>query len=90
MSPNSLNATPKSVVFLDNAAKLGILGKTNKDVKGLPMTVRSVFILKTGKKIALMMTYPASTGSNFDKIICVLVSLQLTTNKYMSTLVNWR
>ena len=74
----------------DNAVNLGILDETNKDAKGLPMTVRSVFILKPDKTIALMMTYPASTGSNFDKIICVLVSLQLTTNKYMSTLVNWR
>ena len=74
----------------DNAVKLGILDETNKDAKGLPMTVRSVFILKPDKTIALMMTYPASTGRNFDEIIRVLDSLQLTANEPVSTPVDWK
>jgi 1-Cys peroxiredoxin 6 len=74
----------------DNAAKLGILDETNKDAKGLPLTVRAVFILKPDKTIALMMTYPASTGRNFDEIIRVLDSLQLTADKSLATPVNWK
>ena len=74
----------------DNAAKLGILDESNKDAKGLPLTVRSVFILKPDKTIALMMTYPASTGRNFDEIIRVLDSLQLTSSKALATPVDWK
>ena len=54
----------------DNAAKLGILDESTKDAKGLPLTVRSVFILKPDKTIALMMTYPASTGRKFTTRRC--------------------
>eukprot|EP00565_Helicotheca_tamesis_P008495 CAMPEP_0185725428 /NCGR_PEP_ID=MMETSP1171-20130828/1699_1 /TAXON_ID=374046 /ORGANISM="Helicotheca tamensis, Strain CCMP826" /LENGTH=227 /DNA_ID=CAMNT_0028393561 /DNA_START=78 /DNA_END=761 /DNA_ORIENTATION=- len=74
----------------DAAAGLGILDETNKDAKGLPLTVRSVFILKPDKTIALMMTYPASTGRNFDEIIRVLDSLQLTVSNSVATPVNWK
>lgn len=74
----------------DNAAKLGILDASNKDAKGLPLTVRSVFITKPDKTIALMMTYPATTGRNFDEIIRVLDSLQLTVNKSVATPVDWK
>lgn len=74
----------------ENAAKLGILDETTKDAKGLPLTVRSVFILKPDKNIALMMTYPASTGRNFDEIIRVLDSLQLTSKKALATPVDWK
>jgi 1-Cys peroxiredoxin 6 len=74
----------------DNAAKLGVLDAANKDAKGLPATVRSVFILKPDRTIALMMTYPASTGRNFDEIIRVLDSLQLTVEKSVATPVDWK
>lgn len=74
----------------DHAAMLGILDESNKDAKGLPLTVRSVFILKPDKTIALMMTYPASTGRNFDEIIRVLDSLQLTVDKSLATPVDWK
>jgi len=50
----------------EHAVKLGILDASNKDAKGLPLTVRSVYILKPDKTVALIMTYPASTGRNFD------------------------
>lgn len=74
----------------ENSVKLGILDETNKDSKGLPMTVRSVFILKPDKTIALMMTYPASTGRNFDEIIRTIDSLQLTVNQKVATPANWK
>ncbi len=73
----------------DHATELGILDETNKDAKGLPLTVRSVFILKTDKTIALELTYPASTGRNFDEILRVLDSLQLTASKALATPVDW-
>jgi alkyl hydroperoxide reductase subunit AhpC len=72
------------------AVKLGVLDAMNKDAMGLPMTVRSVFILKPDRTIALMMTYPASTGRNFDEIIRVIDSLQLTSNKMVATPADWK
>lgn len=53
------------------------------------LTVRSVFIIDPDKKVKLMITYPASTGRNFDEIIRVIDSLQLS-NKYpVATPANW-
>ncbi|MCS6821003.1 MAG: peroxiredoxin [Microscillaceae bacterium] len=54
------------------------------------MTVRSVFIIGPDKKIKLMLTYPASTGRNFDEIIRVIDSLQLTANYQVATPANWK
>jgi alkyl hydroperoxide reductase subunit AhpC len=54
------------------------------------LTVRSVFIIGPDKKIKLMITYPASTGRNFDEILRVIDSLQLTANYQVSTPVNWK
>merc|ERR1712173_542034 len=56
---------------------------------GLPLTVRSVFIIGPDKQIKLMLTYPASTGRNFDEIIRVIDSLQLTAYHKVATPVNW-
>ena len=42
---------------------------TNRDAKGLPFTIRTVFIIDPKKTIRLMLAYPASTGRNFDEII---------------------
>jgi alkyl hydroperoxide reductase subunit AhpC len=53
-------------------------------------TVRSVFIIGPDKKIKLMITYPASTGRNFDEILRVIDSLQLTAKYSVATPANWK
>lgn len=53
-------------------------------------TVRSVFVIGPDKKVKLMITYPASTGRNFDEILRVIDSLQLTANYSVATPVNWK
>lgn len=53
-------------------------------------TVRSVFVIGPDKKIKLMLTYPASTGRNFDEILRVIDSLQLTADHSVATPVNWK
>ena len=53
-------------------------------------TVRSVFIIGPDKKIKLIITYPASTGRNFQEILRVLDSLQLTAEYQVATPVNWK
>jgi alkyl hydroperoxide reductase subunit AhpC len=54
------------------------------------MTVRSVFVIGPDKKIKLTLTYPASTGRNFDEILRVIDSLQLTAKHQVATPVNWQ
>jgi alkyl hydroperoxide reductase subunit AhpC len=53
-------------------------------------TVRSLFIIDPGKKVRLIITYPASTGRNFDEILRVIDSLQLTDNHSVATPGNWQ
>lgn len=53
------------------------------------VTVRSVFIIDSNKKIRATITYPPSTGRNFDEILRVIDSLQLTDNHSVATPVNW-
>jgi alkyl hydroperoxide reductase subunit AhpC len=52
-------------------------------------TVRSVFIIGPDKKVKLTLTYPASTGRNFDELLRVIDSLQLTANYSVATPANW-
>jgi alkyl hydroperoxide reductase subunit AhpC len=77
-----------------------ILGDSDKKVSKLydmihpewndTLTVRSVFVIDPNKKIRLIITYPASTGRNFDEILRVLDSLHLTDKFSVSTPVNWK
>jgi thioredoxin-dependent peroxiredoxin len=53
-------------------------------------TVRSVFVVGPDKRIKLMLTYPMTTGRNFDEILRVLDSMQLTATHKVATPVNWK
>ncbi|MGA3212628.1 MAG: redoxin domain-containing protein, partial [Terriglobales bacterium] len=53
-------------------------------------TVRTVFIVGPDKKIKLMLSYPMSTGRNFDEVLRVLDSMQLTAKHKVATPVNWK
>lgn len=54
------------------------------------LTIRTVFIIDNNKKLRLSLTYPASTGRNFDEILRVIDSLQLTDNYKVATPANWK
>lgn len=54
------------------------------------LTVRSVFVIGPDKAIKLTLTYPASTGRNFDEILRVIDSLQLTATRKLATPANWK
>ena len=54
------------------------------------LTVRSVFVIGPDRKVKLTLTYPASTGRNFDEVLRVLDSLQLTAKHQVATPVNWQ
>lgn len=76
-----------------------IIADEDKNVAGLydmihpnsseTVTVRSVFVIDPAKKIRLTITYPASTGRNFNEIIRVIDSLQLTDQHKLATPANW-
>ncbi|KAJ2996967.1 hypothetical protein HDV02_005989 [Globomyces sp. JEL0801] len=63
---------------------------TNVDKIGMPFTVRSVFMIDPKNIIRTTITYPASTGRNFDEILRVIDSLQLCDSKKVATPVNWK
>ncbi|MBV99577.1 Peroxiredoxin-6, partial [Eschrichtius robustus] len=74
----------------DLAIQLGMLDPAEKDEKGMPVTARVVFIFGPDKKLKLSILYPATTGRNFDEILRVIISLQLTAEKRVATPVDWK
>ncbi|MDA0336147.1 MAG: peroxiredoxin [bacterium] len=54
------------------------------------LTVRSVFVIGPDKRVKLILTYPASTGRNFDEILRIIDSLQLTSEYKVATPANWQ
>jgi alkyl hydroperoxide reductase subunit AhpC len=77
-----------------------LLGDPDRKIAGLydmihpnandTLTVRSVFVIGPDKKVKLSITYPASTGRNFEEILRVIDSLQLTAKFSVATPVNWK
>ena len=74
----------------DLAVKFGMLDPVEKDAAGLPLTARAVFIIGPDKKLKLTILYPATTGRNFNEVLRVIDSLQLTAHKKVATPVDWK
>ena len=72
------------------AVKFGMLDPDEKNAAGLPLTARAVFIVGPDRKLKLSILYPATTGRNFDELLRVIDSLQLTANKKVATPANWQ
>ncbi|CAL8343898.1 unnamed protein product [Merluccius merluccius] len=72
------------------ALALGMLDPDEKDKDGMPLTARCVFIIGPDKRLKLSLLYPASTGRNFDEILRVVDSLQLTATKRVATPADWQ
>ncbi|XP_064003308.1 peroxiredoxin-6 [Pogoniulus pusillus] len=72
------------------AVKLGMLDPDERDKDGMPLTARVVFVFGPDKKLKLSILYPATTGRNFDEILRVVDSLQLTAYKKVATPVDWK
>uniref|UniRef100_A0A673L266 Peroxiredoxin-6 n=1 Tax=Sinocyclocheilus rhinocerous TaxID=307959 RepID=A0A673L266_9TELE len=70
--------------------KLGMLDPEEKDHNGMPLSARCVFVIGPDKKLKLSILYPATTGRNFDEILRVIDSLQLTAHNRVATPVDWR
>lgn len=83
--PYPIIADPKR----DIAFRLGMMDAVAKDSAGMALTARAVFVVGPDRKLKLSILYPASTGRNFDEIIRVIDSLQLTAEKKVATPANW-
>ncbi|XP_067846823.1 peroxiredoxin-6 isoform X2 [Heptranchias perlo] len=72
------------------AVQLGMLDPAERNKEGLPLTARAVFVIGPDKTLKLSILYPATTGRNFDEILRVIDSLQLTAYKKVATPVDWK
>ncbi|MBQ0739878.1 redoxin domain-containing protein, partial [Aquimarina celericrescens] len=83
------NTTVNFPIFADENKKVSELYDMIHPNADSKLTVRSVFIIGPDKKIKLTITYPASTGRNFDELLRVIDSLQLTAYHKVATPANW-
>ena len=84
------NTTVNFPIIADEDRKVSVLYNMIHPNAGSQHTVRSVFIIDPNKKVQLIITYPASTGRNFDELLRVIDSLQLTANRKLATPANWK
>ncbi|HEY3432625.1 MAG TPA: peroxiredoxin [Rhodocyclaceae bacterium] len=84
------NTTVNFPILADADRKVSTLYDLIHPNASTTATVRSVFVIDPQKKIRLTITYPASTGRNFDEILRVIDSLQLTEYHSVATPVNWK
>lgn len=91
---SDINETQHTTVnfplIADESAEIASLYKMIQPAASETFTVRAVFIIDPAKKIRLMLTYPASTGRNFDEILRVIDSLQLTDTNSVATPADWK
>ena len=91
---DDINETQKTVVnfpiLADADRKVSQLYDMIHPNASATATVRSVFVIDPAKKVRLTLTYPASTGRNFDELLRVIDSLQLTDSNSVATPVNWQ
>jgi len=90
---NDINETQNTSVdyplIADPDKKVAVLYDMIHPNASEKLTVRSVFVIGPDKKVKLTLTYPASTGRNFNELLRVVDSLQLTANHQVATPVNW-
>lgn len=83
------NTTVNFPIIADEERKVSTLYDMIHPNADSKLTVRSVFVIDPNKKVKLMITYPASTGRNFDELLRVIDSLQLTAYHKVATPANW-
>ena len=83
-------AAPNFPMIADHDRRVAMLYGMLDPQAGDTATVRSVFVIGPDKRIKLTLTYPASTGRNFDELLRTIDSLQLTAGHQVATPVNWR
>ncbi len=84
------NTTVDYPILADEDKKVSDLYNMIHPNANAKVTVRTVFVIDPNKKLRLTITYPPSTGRNFDEILRVIDSLQLTDNYSVATPVNWK
>jgi alkyl hydroperoxide reductase subunit AhpC len=84
------NTTVNFPIIADGDRKVSELYDMIHPNANATLTVRSLFIIDPNKKVRLIITYPASTGRNFDEVLRVVDSLQLTDKHSVATPGNWK